>query len=136
MSDILEEIRTVHVVLPEHTNHYGTLFAGEALKMMSAAAYAAATRCVRKNVVMAAVDSTVFKDVVNMGDIIEIIARVVHMGDTSLHVTVDVNAEDRLEGEPRTCVQARFIMVSVNDKGRPESPFPTDHLLTQDSVKE
>ena len=43
------------LVLPAQANHYGTLFAGQALSMLAQAAFTAASRHARSNVVLAGV---------------------------------------------------------------------------------
>ena len=47
-------LKMVDMVFPLQTNHYGTLYGGDALKMMGKAAFIAATRHTRAIVVMAA----------------------------------------------------------------------------------
>ncbi len=46
----------VEVVYPQHLNHHGTLFGGEALRMMDTAAFVAATRRTRRTMVTVAVE--------------------------------------------------------------------------------
>ena len=107
------------MVFPGQTNHYGTLFGGEALKLMSKAAFIAASRNVRKNVVMASLDQTSFHEPVRQGDLAEVLGRVVDHGRTSLTVETELFSENLLTGERRLCGSARFVMVAVDHDGRP-----------------
>ncbi|MBN9280881.1 MAG: acyl-CoA thioesterase, partial [Hyphomicrobium denitrificans] len=60
MSSDLAETRFAEIVFPEQANHYGTLFGGTALNLMSKAAAIAAARRVGASVVMARSDRVDF----------------------------------------------------------------------------
>jgi len=107
------------MVFPNQTNHYGTLFAGEALKLMSKAAFITASRDARKSVVVASLDRTTFHEPVRHGELAEVLGRVVHGGTTSLTVETELFSENLLTGERRLCCAGRFIMVVVDHDGRP-----------------
>jgi acyl-CoA hydrolase len=107
------------MVFPNQTNHYGTLFGGEALKLMGTAAFIAASRDARKTVVMASLDRTSFHEPIRQGDLAEVLGRVVQRGHTSLTVETELFSENLLTGERRLCSVARFVMVVVDHDGRP-----------------
>ena len=107
------------MVFPSQSNHYGTLFAGEVLALMSKAAFIAASRSARKTVVMASVERTAFLDPVHQGDLAEAFGRVVESGHASLTVETELYSENLLSGERRLCGTGRFIMVVVGPDGRP-----------------
>jgi acyl-CoA hydrolase len=112
------------MVFPTQTNHYGTLFGGEALKLMGKAAFIAASREVQQAVVMASLDRTTFHEPIRQGDLAEVLGRVVTRGRTSLTVETELFSENLLTGERRLCTVARFIMVVVDHDGRPISRVP------------
>jgi acyl-CoA hydrolase len=115
-----EDVTVVsEMVFPNQTNHYGTLFGGEALKLMGTAAFIAASRAARKNVVMASLDRTSFNEPIRQGDLAEVLARVVGRGNTSLTVETELFSENLLTGERRLCSVSRFVMVVVDHDGRP-----------------
>ncbi len=109
----------VEMVFPEQANHYGTLFGGTALSLMAKAAYVAASRFTRRSVVMASSDKVDFHTPVKVGQLIELEARVVRAGRTSLTVDVFVSAETLDTGERRLAMRGRFEMVAVDEAGRP-----------------
>jgi len=111
--------RFVEMVFPEQSNHYGTLFGGTALSLMGKAAFVAASRHARTAVVMAASDKVEFADPVAVGQIVELAARVIRVGRTSMTVAVEVEAEVLLTGERRSVMRGRFEMVAVDASGRP-----------------
>jgi acyl-CoA hydrolase len=115
-----EDVTVVsEMVFPNQTNHYGTLFGGEALKLMGTAAFIAASRDVRKTVVLASLDRTSFHEPIRQGDLAEVLGRVVERGRTSLTVETELFSENLLTGERRLSSVARFVMVVVDHDGRP-----------------
>jgi uncharacterized protein (TIGR00369 family) len=114
-----EVTRMVEVVFPQHLNHHGNLFGGQALRMMDTAAFTAATRRARRTMMTVAVENVRFVAPVRHGEIVEMIATVPETGRTSVTVDVEMLAEALLTGERRQCGTARFVLVAVDDEGRP-----------------
>jgi acyl-CoA hydrolase len=110
-----DPLRMVEMVFPDRTNHYGTLFGGEALAMMGKAAFVAATRHSRKVVVMAASQRVDFAVPVAGGDLVELIPRVIRAGNRSMTVSVEFWAERLLTGERRKSAVGEFVMVGLAD---------------------
>lgn len=115
-------LRTAEMVFPGTTNHYGTLFGGDALKLMGKAAFVSATRRARAVVVMAATNRIDFRSPIDGGDMVELASRVKMVGRSSLAVEVQLWAEGLLSGERRCSAVAEFIMVAVDEAGR-SRPF-------------
>lgn len=132
------ETRFVEMVFPDLSNHYGTLFGGDALKLMGKAAFVAAARHARCNVVMATSDKTEFHQPVPVGELIEIVARVAREGRCSMTVSVEMIRENLASGQRDVVTRGNFEMVAVNEHGRPiaivrdghSSPdYPTHQLI-------
>ncbi len=68
-TEAARETRFVEMVFPGLSNHYGTLFGGDALKLMGKAAFVAAARHARCKVVMAASDRIEFHQPIPMGQV-------------------------------------------------------------------
>ena len=131
----VRETRFVEVVFPELANHYGTLFGGNALNLMGKAAFVAATRHARHNVVMATSERIEFHEPIPVGELVELIARVERAGRSSMTVSVEIVRENLLSGTRKSVVHGSFEMVAVDDNGRPISidphsshRSPTHHL--------
>lgn len=123
----LSETRFVEIVFPEQANHYGTLFGGTALNLMSKAAAIAAARRAGTSVVMASSDKVDFHMPVAVGQLVELCARVERIGRSSMTVKVDVLAETIGKQERTLAMQGRFEMVAVDEDGRPTPiALPTD----------
>jgi acyl-CoA hydrolase len=106
-------------VFPQQTSHYGTLFGGDALRMLGKAAFIASTRYARAVMVMAASDRVDFRSAVAVGEMIEMHARVKMTGRSSVRVAVELWAENLLTGDRRRAATAEFVMVSVDANVRP-----------------
>lgn len=109
----------VSMVFPNHANHYGTLFGGEALRLMDVAAFVAASRYARRTVVTASSERIDFHVPVRQGQLAEVIGRVSKTGRTSVTVEVELWAEDLLTGERELCTKGSFVLVAVDEHGRP-----------------
>ena len=92
------DIRMAEMVFPPQTSHYGTLYGGDALKMMGKAAFIAATRQARASIVMAASERVDFVAQIREGDMIELVAGVRRQGRTSVRVAVDLFSEGLTSG--------------------------------------
>lgn len=114
-----DRLHMVDMVFPPQTNHYGTLFGGDALRKLGKAAFIASTRRARAVMVMAASDRVDFRSPVREGEMVELIARVMMSGKSSVRVGVDLWAEDLLSADRRKAASAEFVMVAVDPAGRP-----------------
>lgn len=112
-------LRTVEMVFPAWTNHYGTLYGGDALKLMGKAAFICATRRARRVIVMAATNRIDFTCPIREGDMVEMASRPTRIGRTSVTVEVELWGEDLRTGERRRAAAAEFVMVAVDEGGRP-----------------
>ncbi|MCW4463101.1 acyl-CoA thioesterase [Sphingomonas sp. BT-65] len=111
-------LRMAEMVFPPQTNHYGTLYGGDALKMMGKAAFIAATRHARAVMVMAASDRVDFTRPIRAGETVELVSRIRMTGRSSVAVGVELWSEDLLSGERRHAATAAFTMVAVGPDGK------------------
>ncbi|GAW40177.1 putative acyl-CoA thioester hydrolase [Brevundimonas sp. SH203] len=111
-------LRAVETVFPTWTNHYGTLYGGDALKLMAKAAFVCATRRARAVMVMAASGRIDFSAPIHEGDLIELASRATRVGRSSVTVEVELWAESLLTGDRRRSAAAEFVMVAVDETGR------------------
>ncbi|MEI7669546.1 MAG: acyl-CoA thioesterase [Pseudomonadota bacterium] len=113
------ETRMSEIIFPDKTNHYGTLFGGDAIAWMGKAAFVAATRYSRKVVVMAASERVDFKEPVQEGSLIEMVACVIDVGNSSMTVSVSMFCENLLTGERKLATKGSFIMVALDSNHKP-----------------
>lgn len=115
----LTEARLVEMVFPEQTNHYGTLFGGQALALMDKAAFIVASRYARRAVVTASSERCDFHVPVRQGQLVELHARVTHTGRTSMTVEVELFSEELLTGARQLATRGRFRLVALDADGKP-----------------
>lgn len=122
----LTEARLIDMVFPGQANHYGTLYGGQALAMMDKTAFMVASRYARATMVTASSEKCDFHVPVRQGQLIELHARVVATGRTSITVQVDLFAEDLLTGERQLGTQGRFVLVALDAEGKPTAVPPLE----------
>ena len=119
-------------VFPEDLNYTGSLFGGKLLAEMDIAAIKPARRLLYDTtcdgVVTASLDKVDFKNPAYLGDIIELHARIIRLGCTSIDVGVHVSRENQ-HGHVATICEARFTLVSLKDN----QPYP--HGKNEPSTK-
>ncbi len=121
--------RMAQLVFPGDTDHRGFLFGGRALNMMEKAAFIAASRHARCEVVMAALKEIDFAASIFVGEMVEIEARVASVGRSSMRVAVRLCAEDLKTGDRRQATIGEFIMVALGDDGRPKPAPPLNQTM-------
>ena len=112
------EARLWEIVFPDHANHLGTLFGGQALAWMDKAAFIAATRFARRTVVTARSEQVDFRVPVRQGQLVELVARVGEVGRSSMQVDVELYTEDPHAGTRHLCTSGRFVMIALDANGR------------------
>jgi len=113
------ETRVFRAIFPGDTNHYDTLFGGEAMRIMDETTFIAATRFSRKRMVTVSSDKIDFKKPIPHGTILEAIARVEHVGNTSIRVRVKVYVEQMYSREREKAIEGVFTLVAVDENKKP-----------------
>lgn len=115
------ETRMFKAVFPNTTNHYDTLFGGTAMHMMDEAAFITATRFSRQIMVTVSSDKIDFKRSIPAGTIVELIGRVIHIGNTSLKVSVEIYIEQMYAEGRELAVHGNFTFVAIDENKKPVS---------------
>lgn len=121
----LSETRVFKAVLPNTTNHYNTLFGGTALQMMDEVAFICATRFARKRMVTVTSDQIHFKQAIPAGTLIELIAKVVYVGNTSVKVQVEIYLEEMYEENRKKAITGMFTFVAIDAQRQPTQVVET-----------
>ena len=117
----IAESRTVTslAVFPNQTNHYDTLFGGQALKLMDEVAFICATRYTRKRMVTVSSDRVDFNSPIPAGTIAELVAEVSSVGNTSLVVKVEIFLEEMYSDQRFRAIEGSFTFVAIDEHRRP-----------------
>jgi acyl-CoA hydrolase len=91
--------------------------------MMDEAAAIVALRHARKPVDTVHIDNVDFKAPIYQGEAVEVTARLVSVGRTSMRITLEAYGENLQSGARRFCTSAEFVFVAVDAAGRP-TPVP------------
>lgn len=102
---------------PTDANFGGKVHGGTVMKWIDQAGYACATAWARNYCVTAYVGGIKFYRPIHIGYIVEIKAKVVYTGNTSMHIAIDVLAGDPREMQFEKTTHCIIIFVSVDDKG-------------------
>lgn len=113
------ETRFIEMVFPDQANHYGTLYGGNALALLGKSAFVTASRYARCAVVMASSEQIAFECPVRVGQLLELVGRVVRVGRSSMTVEVSGIAETLLDGTRALALRGAFEMVAVGGDGKP-----------------
>jgi acyl-CoA hydrolase len=113
------ETRIFKVVFPNTTNHYDTLFGGTAMHLMDEVAFITATRFSRKKMVTVSSSKIDFNEPIPADTIIELLGKVVRVGNSSLDVEVEIYQEEMYEDLRRKSIQGKFTLVAVDDQRKP-----------------
>ncbi len=113
------ETRIFKAVFPNTTNHYDTLFGGTAMHLMDEVAFITATRFSRKRMVTVSSDKIDFTHPIPAGTIIELIGKVVHVGNTSLKVLVEIFIEEMYSFERKKAITGTFTFVAIDTSKTP-----------------
>ncbi|MEM0515156.1 acyl-CoA thioesterase [Pseudoalteromonas sp. YIC-827] len=115
-------------VFPGRTNHHNTLFGGDALAWMDEVAFIAATRFCRKPLVTISSDRVDFKEAIPAGTFAELVSKVVHVGNTSLKVDVEIFLETMHKDNKHLAIRGSFTFVAVDENHRP-TPVVCERMI-------
>jgi acyl-CoA thioesterase YciA len=106
-------------MMPKDTNSQGTIFGGILLSYLDHAG-AIATRAHCERVVTVKMTEVVFHQPVLVGDVVTFYAAVTRIGNTSITVHVDVEAERwRAPGQGVKVTEADIVYVNLDENRKP-----------------
>jgi acyl-CoA thioesterase YciA len=107
------------VAMPADTNPAGDIFGGWIMSLMDLAAGVAAGTHAKGRVVTAAVSNLSFIRPVHVGDVVCVYTEINRLGRTSITLGVETWVLRRGQGERVRVTAAEFVLVAVDDGGRP-----------------
>jgi acyl-CoA hydrolase len=108
------------IVLPEDTNHRGTVFGGRVLALIDKCAAIVAIRHSRSECVTAHIDSVQFLTKVRLGNVLIFCGRLNAAFGSSMEIEVEVRSEDPLSGKRKLTTTAFVTMVAIDGDGEPK----------------
>jgi acyl-CoA hydrolase len=107
------------LMTPDKANFSGKVHGGEMLKLMDQVAYSCAARYSGHYVVTLSVEKVLFKEPINVGDLVTFYASVNYTGRTSMEIGIKVMAEDLKTNINRHCISCYFTLVAIDGNGKP-----------------
>ena len=118
------EITMSQPMMPHQANPAGTVHGGEIMKMMDNAAGVVAVRHCHEYAVTARVDGINFFRPIRVSNLVTVHAYLTFVGRSTMDVRVEVTAEDIFREEEHHALTAHFIMVCVDENGKPKEVPP------------
>jgi acyl-CoA thioesterase YciA len=108
------------VPMPADANHNGDIFGGWIMAQVDIAGGVVAARVARGRVATVAVNAFVFKQPVQIGDVLSFYADVMRTGRTSITINVEVFAErGRADTRVVKVTEATLTYVAIDRSGKP-----------------
>ena len=113
------ETHVFKVVFPNTTNHYDTLFGGTAMHIMDEVAFITATRFSRKKMVTVSSSKIDFTKPIPADTIIEVVGKVIRVGNTSLDVEIEIYKEEMYLESRELAITGIFTFVALDENKKP-----------------
>ena len=130
------EVTLRFLAQPTDVNFGGKVHGGSVMKWIDQAGYACAVGWSGRYCVTVYVGGIRFYKPVLLGSLVEVYARVIYTGKTSMHVAVDVSAGDPKDGEFSKTTHCVIVFVAVNDHGNSTSVHPWVPQTDEDKAQE
>ena len=113
------------VAMPADTNPAGDIFGGWIMSLMDLAAGVSAGTRAKGRVATAAVSNLSFIQPVKVGDVVCVYTEIVRTGRSSVILGVEAWVLRRGQGGRERVTDAEFVLVAVDETGRPR-PLPEE----------
>lgn len=117
------------LMTPDMANFSGKVHGGALVNLLDRVAFSCASRYSGAYAVTLSVDQVVFKEPINVGELVTFRAAVNLTGRSSMEIGIRVEAENIRLGTRRHTNSCYFTMVAVDDEGRPV-PVPSREPTT------
>jgi len=107
------------LMTPDMANFSGKVHGGALLNLLDRVAFSCASRYSKQYAVTLSVDQVLFKEAIQVGELVTFRASINDTGRTSMEVGIRVEAENIRSGQRRHTNSCYFTMVAVDEAGRP-----------------
>jgi len=134
MSELHREIVLRFLAQPMDVNFGGKVHGGAVMKWLDQAGYACATQWSGQYCVTVFVGDMNFHQPVHVGELIEVKAKVIHTGKTSMHIALNLQARNPIKGDFLQATHCFMVFVAVDEDGSASS-VPAWKAMSQEDVK-
>jgi acyl-CoA hydrolase len=121
MSSGKREITLRFLAEPGDVNFGGKVHGGAVMKWIDLAAYACSAAWSGKYCITAYAGGIRFVAPIRVGNLVEVSAKVIYTGSSSMHIAIDVQASDPKDLKNQLTTHCIVIMVAVDEQGKPTS---------------
>ena len=107
-------------VFKNSVNDHNTLFGGEAMKWMDEVAYITAIRFCNEKLVTISTGNIQFLHAIPIGSIIQIIGKVVKVGNVKIEINVEIFKEDTSSAKLEKSVEGNFFFAAIDENAHPK----------------
>jgi Acyl-CoA hydrolase len=118
------------IPMPADANANGDIFGGWLMSQVDLAGSIPAARRARGRIATVAVNSFIFKQPVQIGDVVSFYTHIKRVGRTSITIEVEVYSERRQGSEVVKVTEAELTYVAIGLDRRPRELPPEDDALT------
>jgi len=127
-------VETRYIVMPEHANHYGTIFGGIIMSWIDIIAAMVAERHCSHEAVTVSIDKIDFISPIFIGDHVILKASVNYVGNTSMEIGVLVERENPQKQKRQKATSAYLTFVGL-DKNKKPVKIPKLKLTSDDEKR-
>lgn len=136
-------VTMTELVLPTDVNLLNNLKGGRLMHLIDIAAALAATKHANTYVATVSVDNLTFNHPIRLGEMVELRAKLVYCGKTSMHVSVSVYAENLYTKSRILTNKAHLVFVALDKNEKPTLVPPlipitdkekADYVLAQEKA--
>ncbi|MET4590648.1 hotdog domain-containing protein [Arthrobacter sp. 754] len=110
--------------------------AGRVLEWIDRAGYACASAWSASYCVTAYVGNVRYDGYIGPGDVVEVDARVIHTGNSSIHVLVSVHARALHEADYTRAMHCILVLVAVDKQGKPHPVRRWEQTTPDDNIRQ
>jgi len=118
------------IPMPSDANANGDIFGGWLMSQVDLAGSIPAARRARGRIATVAVSSFLFKQPVQIGDVVSFFTRIKRTGRTSVTIEVEAYSERRQGAEVVKVTEAELTYVAISLDGRPRPLPPENDAVT------
>lgn len=107
------------IVMPHHTNPNGLVFGGVLLSWIDMTAAMVAEKYSEKDVATVHLDQVHFRAPIKVGEHVKVTASLVGIGNTSMKIEVEVEAEDIKSSKVKKTTKALLTFVALDKEMKP-----------------
>jgi len=120
-------VTLAQIIEPTDANFIDKAFGGALLARIDLCAYATASKFAETIAVTASFDRVDFHEPIDVGELVTLEGTVTYVGRTSMEITIEIYADNLMQGTHRHTNTARVTMVALRDGKPAEVP----HLICE-----